>query len=78
MKTVVSIPHDLLKDAERLARRNGKSRSRLLADALKEYLVRHTQDEITDAMNNALDEFGPTNDAGVSTLTKRILERSEW
>jgi predicted transcriptional regulator len=78
MKTAVSIPDDLFEGAERLARRTKKSRSRLFRDALKEYLARHTPDQVTDAMDNALAELGATDDRFVSTSARRILERSEW
>ncbi len=78
MKTVVSIPDALLKDAAALARRTNKSRSGLFTDALQEYLARHTHEEITALMNDALDEVGATNDPCFSTLARRILERSKW
>ena len=78
MKTVVSIPDALLKDAAALARRTNKSRGGLFTDALREYLVRHTQEEITALMNDALDEVDATNDPCLSTLAWRILERSKW
>jgi metal-responsive CopG/Arc/MetJ family transcriptional regulator len=78
MKTAISIPDDLFEDAERLAQRTKKSRSRLFRDALQEYLARHTPDQITEAMNNALSEVGSTDDPFVSTSAKRILEQSEW
>jgi metal-responsive CopG/Arc/MetJ family transcriptional regulator len=78
MKTAISIPDDLLEDAERLARRTKKSRSGLFRDALQEYLARHTPDQVTDAMNNALAEVGAADDRFVSSSARRILERSEW
>lgn len=78
MKTAISIPDDLLEGAERLARRTKKSRSRLFRDALQEYLARHTPDQVTDAMNNALAEVGAADDRFVSSSARRILERSEW
>ncbi len=78
MKTAVSIPDDLFEGAERLARRTKKSRSRLFRDALKEYLARHTPDQVTDAMNTALTEVGAADDRFVSSSARRILERSEW
>jgi len=53
MKTVVSIPDDVSAGTERLAWRTNRSRSRLLSDALKEYLARHTPDKVTEAMNTA-------------------------
>jgi metal-responsive CopG/Arc/MetJ family transcriptional regulator len=78
MKTAVSIPDDLFEGAERLARRTNKSRSRVFRDALKEYLARHTPDQVTEAMNNALAELGAPDDPFVSTSARRVLERSEW
>jgi metal-responsive CopG/Arc/MetJ family transcriptional regulator len=78
MKTAISIPDDLFEGAERLARRTKKSRSRLFRDALQEYLARHTPDQVTEAMNNALAEVGATDDGFVSSSARRILERSEW
>jgi metal-responsive CopG/Arc/MetJ family transcriptional regulator len=78
MKTAISIPDDLFEGAERLARRTKKSRSRLFRDALKEYLARHTPDQVTEAMNKALDEIGEAEDPFVSTAAQRILEQTEW
>jgi metal-responsive CopG/Arc/MetJ family transcriptional regulator len=78
MKTAISIPDDLFEGAERLARRTKKSRSRLFRDALQEYLARHTPDQVTEAMNNALAEVGATDDRFVSSSARRVLERSEW
>jgi antitoxin MazE6 len=78
MKTAVSIPDDLYLGAERLARRTKKSRSRLFSDALREYLVHHAPDEVTEAMNRACAEAGETKDPFVSSAARRTLERSEW
>ena len=78
MKTAISLPDDLFEGAERLARRTKKSRSRLFRDALREYLARHTPDHVTEAMDKALAEIGPTEDPFVSASARRILERSEW
>jgi metal-responsive CopG/Arc/MetJ family transcriptional regulator len=78
MKTAVSIPEDIFKGAERLARRTKKSRSRLFSDALKEYLARHATDEVTEAMDRVCTELGETKDPFVSSAARRVLERSEW
>ncbi len=78
MNTAVSIPDEVYRGAERLARRARKSRSRLYGDALKEYLARHAPDEVTEAMNWACAEVGETLDPFVSTAARRILERSEF
>jgi metal-responsive CopG/Arc/MetJ family transcriptional regulator len=78
MKTAVSIPDEVYRGAERLARRAKKSRSRLYGEALREYLARHAPDEVTEAMNRACAEVGEAKDSFVSTAVRRILERSEW
>lgn len=78
MKTAISIPDDLYRGAERLARRTKKSRSRLFSDALREYLAHHAPDEVTDAMNRVCAEVGEAQDPFVSATARRVLERSEW
>jgi hypothetical protein len=78
MKTAVSIPNDVFEGAERLARYTKKSRSQLFSDALKEYLARHTPDEVTEAMDRVCAELGHSSDKFVATATRRILKRSEW
>ena len=78
MKTAVSIPEDVFKGAERLARKTKRSRSRLFSDALKEYLARHTPDSVTEAMNRACAELGAAKDEFVSSAARRVLVRNEW
>jgi len=78
MKTAVSIPDDLFESAERLARRTKRSRSRLFSDALREYLSRHTPDQVTNAMNQACNEIGDLKDPFVSSAAAHTLERTEW
>ena len=78
MKTAISIPDELYKGAERLARRSKKSRSKLFSDALREYLARHAPDEVTEAMNRACAEAGEAKDPFVASAAQHILERTEW
>jgi predicted transcriptional regulator len=78
MKTAISIPDELFEGAEHLARRTRRSRSRLLSDALREYLARHAPDKITESMDQALGEIGETKDPFVSVASIRRLEQSEW
>ena len=78
MKTAISIPDALFKDAERLAKRTRKSRSKLFSEAIREYLARHAPDEITEAMNRVCEEIGDTSDPFVSAAARRILERTKW
>lgn len=80
MKTAISIPDELFTGADQLARRTRKSRSRLFADAVREYLARHAPDRVTEAMNHAVNEVGDAEkqDAFVSNVARRTLEQVEW
>lgn len=78
MKTAVSIPDDVYDRVERLAGRTKRSRSRLFSDALGEYLARHEGDEVTDAMNAAVEKIGGDYDSFVSAAASDVLERSDW
>lgn len=78
MKTAVSIPDDLYDRAERLARKLEMTRSGLFSAAVKEFVARHTDDEVTDAMNTALLEIGDQEDPFIREASVRVLERSEW
>jgi predicted transcriptional regulator len=78
MKTAVSVPDDLFRGVERLARRTKQSRSKLFSDALREYLARHAADEVTEAVDRVCTELGDTQDQFASAAARRALERSEW
>jgi hypothetical protein len=78
MKTAVSIPDDIFKKAERLARRMKKSRSELFSNALSDYVARHAPDHVTEAMNQVCDEVGGETDGFTAAASRRILERVEW
>lgn len=79
MKTAVSIPDDVFQQAERLAKRTKRSRSRIFSDALREYVARHSPDEITEAINRACAQLENRHEDQFSILAgRRILERSEW
>ncbi|MCZ7625703.1 MAG: hypothetical protein C3F12_05285 [Candidatus Methylomirabilota bacterium] len=79
MKTAVSIPDEIFKQVERLAKRTGMSRSRLFSEALCEYVARHASDEVTDAMDRVCAELGEaTPDEFTARAARQILERSEW
>lgn len=50
----------------------------MFGEALREYLARHADDEITAAMNNIVAEVGEGTDDFVSGAARRTLERVEW
>ena len=78
MKTAVSLPDELFQEADRLARRLGKSRSRLYRDALAEYVTRHDPDDLTRRIDEALVVAGDEIDPLVTAATRRSLGSVEW
>ena len=78
MKTAVSVPDDVFESAERLARRERRSRSEVYSTALREYVARHSPDEITDALNRVVADVGGMTDPFVGLAAERILETTEW
>jgi metal-responsive CopG/Arc/MetJ family transcriptional regulator len=78
MKTAVSVPDDVFEGAERLARREGRSRSEVYSAALREYVARHDADEIADALNDVVASIGVGMDPFVTEASKRMLEATEW
>ena len=78
MKTAVSIPDDVFEKVERFARRTKRSRSEVFSTALREYIARHAPDEVTDAINRAVDEIGDQKDDFVAVAARQVLEKTEW
>jgi metal-responsive CopG/Arc/MetJ family transcriptional regulator len=77
VKTAVSVPDDVFEGAERLARREGRSRSEVYSAALREYVARHDADEIVDALNEVV-SVGEVMDPFVAEASKRRLEATDW
>ena len=80
MKTAISLPDDLFEAVERVVRRSKRHRSEVYADAPREYVARHSPDEVTEAMNavvNRLDES--REERGLTdAVARRTLANSEW
>jgi hypothetical protein len=55
IKTAVSLPDPLFEAADQVARRLGKSRRQLYAEALRESLERHRDEDITRRLNEIYD-----------------------
>ena len=78
MKTAVSVPDDVFERAERLARRERRSRSDVYSAALREYVARHSPDEIADALDRVIAEVGEGPDSFVTAASRQTLESTEW
>jgi len=78
MKTAISLPDDVFKKAERLAKRAKKSRSQLYCEALREYLARYSPDEVTEALDRVIGENGQPGDRFVALASTQTLARVDW
>ena len=78
MKIAVSIPDDLFEDAEYLARRQGKTRSKLYADAIAEYVGVYRTESITDQLNAVYEVSGSALDAALDQAQLKSLDEEDW
>jgi predicted transcriptional regulator len=73
----VSIPDELFRKGEELARRLGKSRSEIYREALAEYVARRESGAVTAALDQVADEIDGDTDAWLSEAGRQALARSE-
>jgi metal-responsive CopG/Arc/MetJ family transcriptional regulator len=78
MKTAISLPEVVFRQAERFARRFKKSRSQLYVEAITEYLERHAPDTITEAMNSVCDRLEDTDSSFSSAAATKVLSQEQW
>lgn len=78
MKTAVSVPEEVFRGAEKLARRLRKSRSELYSDALRAYVAQHDTDEIEARLQHALDAIDEPLDPAVDAAARATLQNVEW
>lgn len=78
MKTTVSVPVAVFREAERYARKAGKTRSHLYSEALRQYLLQHAPDAVTSAMDEALAKIEQRGDALAQAASSRMLRRESW
>ena len=78
MKTAISLPERIFREAERFARRVRKSRSRLYAEAIAEYLARHAPNSVTESMNQVCDRLGIVADPFQTRAARKLLGKESW
>ncbi len=78
MKTAVSIPDDLFRQADELAQRLGKSRSEVYREALADYVGRREPGAVTRALDELADDLNADVDGLSAAAARRTLNRSEW
>jgi NAD(P)H-dependent FMN reductase len=85
MKTAVSLSDALFEVAEQTAQYMGISRSRLYANALEDYISRHSGEMITQKLNEVygkmteedLKEFEPDLEVGLESL-RELTKNDTW
>ena len=78
MKTAISLPDAIFRDADRLAKRLKKSRSNLYTEAVAEYVARHEPEAVTEALNQVAKKLDTKPDEFASAAARRVLEGSKW
>ena len=80
MKTAVSIPDPLFKEAEAAAKELGLSRSRLFQTALKQFLEARRDAAITASLNRSIEKHGDPSDDEEAWLAHNLetLRQVEW
>ena len=78
MKTAISIPDDVFAEADRLAQKLKQSRSQLYSRAVREYIAKHSADDVTAALDSLYAAEESAGDEFATSAAKHTLERSEW
>lgn len=78
MKTAISLPDDLHRSADRLAKRLGVSRSELYARALADFVAKHQSDQITQRLNAVYAAEDSRLDPALTRAQLEALPREAW
>jgi len=78
MKLAISIPDAVFVAAESMVKEAQTSRSHLYARALEEYIARHAPEQVTLAMDQAVEAVGQESASFRRRAARRVLENSEW
>ena len=75
MKTAISIPDDVYREAEEMAERLGWSRSQLYARAVSEFVHRQGEDPVTAALDALAGEL---NESVVPNAGRVLIRSGAW
>lgn len=79
MKTAISVDDSLMEQADAAARELGLSRSALIAEALREYMRRRRQAQVSEQLNRAYADQPDTNDRRlVRKLKTKLRPVDRW
>jgi metal-responsive CopG/Arc/MetJ family transcriptional regulator len=78
MKTAVSLPDEIFKQAEATAKKLRISRSKLYANAISEYLKRHRADSVTERLNQVYAKHDSALDPAFERAMLETLAKDPW
>ena len=78
MKTSVSLPDELFRQAERTAKKLRISRSKLYVTALSEYLERHRDESVTERLNRVYSKHDSKLDPAWENAMLETLSKERW
>lgn len=78
MKTVISVPDSVFKEAEALAQQLGLSRSELYTKALKVYLKKYNRDQMLNKLNQVYSQESSELDPGMTRMQSISLPHDDW
>jgi predicted transcriptional regulator len=78
MKTAISLPDELFEAADALARKLGLTRSRLIAEALAEFVAKHRTSRVTERLDAVYATEAAPVPKPLRRAQRKILDQSEW
>ena len=78
MKTAISIPEDVFRSAEALAKRMKVSRSELYRTALREYIGEHAPDDVTERLNRVYEGQDSRLGEAASRIQAASIPPEKW
>ena len=78
LRTTISIPEDIYRDAEEVAKRLGMTRSQLYSKAVSDFLNRYRKDDMKAKLNEVHATWSPCFDPVLATMQLASLPQEEW
>jgi metal-responsive CopG/Arc/MetJ family transcriptional regulator len=78
MKTAIYIDQELFDKAEKFSYAAEMSRSKLYCTAINEYIQNHTQDNITEMLNNYYSTHESRTDDDLKAVVYRAFDKEDW
>ena len=78
MKTAISIPNNVYRQAESFAKRNRLSRSALYTEAVKLFMDQRRPEDVTGRLNELYGQESSEMDPVVQAMQTRSISRESW